>query len=1017
LKPARQGDYPILREHGVVKENPALPSTQYVILTVVIIVSLALLVAGVAILIEQMQMHPSWIIAVLIVLVIFSLPLNQYLKKVFSRANYGHPRFQQESLAEFEKELLQLFELPDLIQKFSEHILSGLTPSSMYIFLQDPVTELYICVSDKPGNPATDLRFSANNSLVQSIGLLANPILNDPEYQKQLSHSDKSRLALLGAHIISPLRGEHGLLGWVSIGASRTHNSYSASDLSYLASMCQKGSIAIEHAQLIIGLQQRVRDMDVLSRVAQGVNITPNFDDILELVYSQTRQAIICDDFHITLRNLTNGSLYHAFYLEENERNTAKENLSLPSGSGLEEVVSKSQHSLKTDDYYQECISHQVQPDSREIYAWMGVPLNAGADTIGAIGLGCRDPLRVYTKQQLNLLQSIADQTAGAIVKTRLINVTEQRAKQLNMLNEISRSLTSTLEIKPLLDQILNSATEILNCDAGSLFMIDESSGELVFEVTAGPVADNLVGMRLPPGTGIVGRSVDNAQPIIANDVRHFENWSDTTDKQTGFVTKDLLVVPMQVKEKIIGVIEIINKRDGSPFTPDDQELLATFASQAAIAIENARLYTQTDQALSARVEELSVMQRIDRELNASLELDHVLRIALEWSMKQSRADAGLVGLVFRNENEDDWTIRVMASIGIKDDSAGEIIAGPGNTLPDRLAHSPSIVQAFEQTTPVRSESMTLSENNVPEHGSDLIIVPIHRRNEPIGVLLLEKYGKESFTDEMVAFFSRLSDHAAIAISNAQLYADLQAANIAKTEFVSLVSHELKTPMTSIKGYADLLAKGAVGPINDAQSNFLNTIRSNVNRMATLVSDLSDISRIEAGRMRLEYGSVPINDLILEVVRSAQTQINEKKQTIELNLCEENPNVWCDQTRLTQILANLVSNAIKYTPNNGAITISEKKAQNQWDPKGAPDVICLCVADTGYGIAPEDQKKIFQKFFRSEDQNIREAPGTGLGLNITRHLVEMQGGRIWFESQVGKGASFYITIPVSSGTQ
>jgi signal transduction histidine kinase len=212
------------------------------------------------------------------------------------------------------------------------------------------------------------------------------------------------------------------------------------------------------------------------------------------------------------------------------------------------------------------------------------------------------------------------------------------------------------------------------------------------------------------------------------------------------------------------------------------------------------------------------------------------------------------------------------------------------------------------------------------------------------------------------------------------------------------------------------LAKGAVGPINDAQTNFLNTIRSNVSRMATLVSDLSDISRIEAGRMRLEYSSVPVNDTILEVVSSAQTQLNEKRQTIELQLYEEDPNVWCDQTRLTQILANLISNAIKYTPNDGTITIAEKKAPNHWDPKGAPDVICISVTDTGYGISLEDQKKIFQKFFRSEDQNIRDAPGTGLGLNITRHLVEMQGGRIWFESQVGKGTSFYFTIPVSSGT-
>jgi signal transduction histidine kinase len=310
-----------------------------------------------------------------------------------------------------------------------------------------------------------------------------------------------------------------------------------------------------------------------------------------------------------------------------------------------------------------------------------------------------------------------------------------------------------------------------------------------------------------------------------------------------------------------------------------------------------------------------------------------------------------------------------------------------------------------------------LAENIPSGKDAYLVIVPIHRRDAPIGVLLVECSEKDIPGNETIAFLSRLSDHAAIAISNAQLYADLQSANIAKTEFVSLVSHELKTPMTSIKGYADLLAKGAVGPINDAQSNFLNTIRSNVSRMATLVSDLSDISRIEAGRMRLEYSSLPINDSIMEVIHSAQTQVNEKKQTIELRLSDDNPNVWCDHVRLTQILTNLLSNAIKYTPNTGTITISEQQTNNLWDPKGAPEVICVQVSDTGYGISTEDQKKIFQKFFRSEDQNIREAPGTGLGLNITRHLVEMQGGRIWFESQPGKGTSFYFTIPVSSVTQ
>ena len=1011
-----QGDRPILKEPVLVKGISVLRLTQYTLLIILVITSLLLLVTGISLLLEQIHLPliPYLILVLVAVLAISAIPLWNSLKPNIKQTYYARRRIHQHGLGEFEQKLMQVIELPDMIRILSEHVTLGLNPSSFHIFLQDQAREYYTSATDRTGKPTTDLRFPSNSSLVQAIGESKLPIqIESPEYLKQFSHSDQSRLTLLAAHIIAPLPGDQKLLGWVFLGTSRTQKPYSESDLAYLASLCQRGAVAIERAQMILSLQQRVHDMDVLSRVAQGVNITPNLDDILELVYTQASQAIVCDDFHITLCKSVDDSLYHAFYLENSERLPEKENVPLPRGFGLEEEVIRSQRSLQTDDYYQECISRQVQPDSREIYAWIGVPLNAGADTIGAISLGCRDPMQAYTKHQVNLLQSIADQAAGAIIKTRLIQVTEQRAKQLNMLNEISRSLTSTLEIKPLLDQILKSATEILNCDAGSLFMIDESSGELVFEVTAGPVADNLVGMRLPSGTGIVGRSVDNAQPIIANDVQHFENWSDSTDKQTGFVTRDLLVVPMQVKDKIIGVIEIINKKDGSPFTSDDQELLATFASQAAIAIDNARLYTQTDQALSARVEELSVMQRIDRELNASLELDHVMRIALDWSIKQSKADAGLVGLVTQNETNDDWDIKVMASQGIDNNASGYIESGIENEITLRLSHSPFVRRAFEQLAPELTQSLRLTSNDADDQVTNLLIVPIHRRNEPIGILLLESHTQEPFVNETIAFLSRLSNHAAIAISNAQLYADLQAANIAKTEFVSLVSHELKTPMTSIKGYADLLAKGAVGPINDAQSNFLNTIRSNVGRMSTLVSDLSDISRIEAGRMRLEFSTISLNDAIEDVVRLTQTQINEKKQLIEMQLSKENPRVWCDPTRLTQILANLISNAIKYTPNNGTITISGWKELNRWDAKGAPEVICVQVTDTGYGISPEDQGKIFQKFFRSEDQNIREAPGTGLGLNITRHLVEMQGGRIWFESQIGKGTSFYFTIPVS----
>ncbi|MCL4823258.1 MAG: GAF domain-containing sensor histidine kinase, partial [Anaerolineales bacterium] len=278
------------------------------------------------------------------------------------------------------------------------------------------------------------------------------------------------------------------------------------------------------------------------------------------------------------------------------------------------------------------------------------------------------------------------------------------------------------------------------------------------------------------------------------------------------------------------------------------------------------------------------------------------------------------------------------------------------------------------------------------------------------GLLMLES---PATAEPDTSFLNRLSDHAAIAIANAQLYNEVQAANEAKSEFVSFVAHELKNPMTSIKGYTELLAGGKVGAINDMQSNFLGTIRSNVERMSTLVSDLNDNSKIEAGRLRLDFRAVDAAEVVDEIVRSTRRQIEDKKQTITVNLPAGLPPVWADRTRIGQVLTNLVSNAHKYTPEEGRIVISGELTSNQWDPEGAASVIHLWVRDSGIGISAEDQVKIFQKFFRSEDQKAREAPGTGLGLNITKNLVEMQGGRIWFESEFRKGTTFHFTIPVA----
>lgn len=229
------------------------------------------------------------------------------------------------------------------------------------------------------------------------------------------------------------------------------------------------------------------------------------------------------------------------------------------------------------------------------------------------------------------------------------------------------------------------------------------------------------------------------------------------------------------------------------------------------------------------------------------------------------------------------------------------------------------------------------------------------------------------------------------------------AANKSKSEFVSVVSHELKLPMTSIKGYSDLMLSGATGQLNEGQVSFLTTIRNNVNRMATLVSDLTEISRIESGNLRIEPRAVPVWDAIDEVVTLTKTQVAEKNQTLTVDIPQELPKSWCDRNRFVQIVTNLVSNANKYSPEGARILVQALRVD---------DMIQIKVQDNGYGMTLEDQQSMFNKFFRSGDEKVREAPGTGLGMSITKNLIELQGGTIWLESEYRKGTTVYFTVPV-----
>ncbi|MGH2523473.1 MAG: sensor histidine kinase, partial [Anaerolineales bacterium] len=210
-------------------------------------------------------------------------------------------------------------------------------------------------------------------------------------------------------------------------------------------------------------------------------------------------------------------------------------------------------------------------------------------------------------------------------------------------------------------------------------------------------------------------------------------------------------------------------------------------------------------------------------------------------------------------------------------------------------------------------------------------------------------------------------------------------------------------------GYTDLLRQAVVGPVNEQQLQFLNIIRSNVERMSVLVSDLSDISRIETGRLQVQIARVAVAGAVREVLESLQKQIEAKGQTLQVEIPDDLPLVRADKARLVQVLSNLLSNANKYSPPGGDIALAAEA--DLASEEGLQPFVRISVRDTGFGISAEDQARLFSQFFRSEDPNIREQSGWGLGLHITRRLVELLGGEMSVESELGQGSTFAFTLP------
>lgn len=802
-------------------------------------------------------------------------------------------------------------------------------------------------------------------------------------------------------HVLLPL----GASGWLLIAMPDDMPACSPVQVRILELMARTIAVGLERIAARQELSGRVKEMESIYWITQAVSFTMPLDDILELIYFQLKRGMPLPYFYVAFHNREEQTLNFAFFAKGDERLEMTEAWGV---GGLEAVVLHSGAVINTADYLEECRKRGVKPPVQGYRwkAWIGAPLLSGNQATGIVVAASLDEEVVFPKADENFFTTVAAQLSSLLERFRLYDNLQRRARQLSTLNEIGKLLASSLDLDEVLDLVVKQAARLLDSEAGSLLLLDEASGDLIFRVSSGPAGQQLVGLKVPAGRGIAGSCFVENKPIIVNNTRTDARWYSSFDQKAEFVTRSLVAVPLNARGRTIGVLEVINHAEDRPYTDEDVELLTSFASQAAIAIENARLFTSTDQALQDRVEELMILQHIDRQLSNTLDYKLVMSHTLDWAVRMARADAGLIALI-QEEDGSPLGLQVLAHHGYP----AEVMAA----YQDKLW--PLTQGIFGRTArlgePVLVPDVSADADYFPLMSGmrALLAVPIRFENRVIGLIGLEKGGDEGFTQESVDFISRLADRASIAIQNARLFQQVQVANLAKTEFISFVSHELKQPMTSMKGYTDLLMKGIAGPLNEQQMQFLKVIRSNVGRMDEMVSELLDISRIESGRLKLNLTSVDPADVTQEVASSFGPVITNKRQQLTLELEAGLPPVRADRGRLLQIISNLVSNANKYTPEGGQITIRLSRYEVDGQPFARWEV-----QDTGIGMTPEEQAKLFTKYFRSSNPTVRSVPGTGLGLVITRSIIEMHGGVLMVQSEPNKGSTFSFTIPFEVGT-
>lgn len=776
--------------------------------------------------------------------------------------------------------------------------------------------------------------------------------------------------------------------------------------------------------------KQGEKVQEAIYEIARAVISTATLDELYQAIHLALEKVLPVENFYIALYDPVKNLLSFPYFVDQFDAPAPPQT----PGRGLTEYVLRTRKPLlATAQVFAElCQKGEVEPVGTDSVDWLGVPLNISEKIVGVMVIQTYNDRVRLEQRDLDIMSFVSTQVAIAIERMRAEQVTVQHTRELKALYDTSLDIISTHNLPTLLNTIVERAARLLNASAGGLYLCDPERREVRCVVSYNTLKD-YTGTVLKYGEGAAGTVAETGQPLVIDDYRYWSKRALVFDQEKPFT--GLLSVPINWQGVVQGVLHVLDNAEDRRFEEANLALLAQFANQAAIAIENARLLT-TEREQHQRESALLALMRL---VGSTLNLEEVMRLILQHLLKLVPCESGSVQLL---EGE---ALRTAAALGFDEGSGARDRIFP-------LQEFPLNRQVVEGREPLCIEDVLLDSRyvNIPglDQARSFLGLPLISQDKVIGMITLDSHQVAYFKPAEIELAVAVASHASTALENARLYEEvqryageledrvaertaelsgriaqveelnramtgllqdlqeanrrleetsrkLQTANAELETFAYSVSHDLKAPLRGIDGYSHLMAELYAGRLDEEGKTFLQNIRQATAHMAQLIDDLLTYSRLELQ----ELTPCPVNAraLVGDLLDEWADEIERRKIQVTVEIPFK--YVTCDAEGFSQAMRNLIDNAIKFTRDTPA-------AQVQIGGRKTSKSTILWVGDNGVGFDLKYHDRIFEIFQRLYTSDAY--PGTGIGLSIVRKVMQRMGGKAWAESELGNGATFFL---------